>query len=97
MLGKDDNDLRRDFEILKEILGERMKAMKAQNEATIAKNETAIERLRTTINEKMEENAESIRATSNANTTKIMIAMGISVAFLSGVIGFLTLFISGNS
>ena len=71
--------------------------MKAQNEATIVKNETAIERLRATINEKMEENAESIRATSNANTTKIMIAMGISVAFLSGVIGFLTLFISVNS
>ena len=97
MLGKDDNDMRHGFEILKEILGERMKAMKAQDEATIAKNETAIERLRATINEKMEKNAESIRATSNANTTKLMIAMGISVAFLSGVIGFLTLFISVNS
>ena len=71
--------------------------MKVQNEADLARNETAIERLRATINEKMEENAESIRATSDANTTKLMIAMGISVAFLSGVIGFLTLFMNGNS
>ena len=71
--------------------------MKAQNEADLARNETAIERLRATINEKMEENAESIRATSDANTTKLMIAMGISVAFLSGVIGFLTLLMNGNS
>ena len=78
---KNDNDLRRDFENLKEIIEERMKAMKAQNEVDFARNETAIERLRATINEKVEENAETIGATSDANTTKLMIATGISVAF----------------
>ena len=86
MLERNDNDLRREFEILKEMLEERMRTMKAENETTLAKNETAIERLRATINEKMAENAESMRATSNANTMKIMVAMGIAVAVIGVLI-----------
>ena len=46
---KNDEDLRRDFEHLKEILEEGMRAMKVENEAALAKNETAYENLRSDI------------------------------------------------
>ena len=85
MSEKDDNDLRRDFENLKEILEERMKTMKAENETSLAKNETAYERLRADMEKGFRD---------NSKTT--MIGLGISVAFLSAVIGFLTLFMNGN-
>ena len=78
MSERDDNGLRRDFEILKGILDERMKTMKAENE-------TAYERLRT-----------DIEKAFNAVTNRMMIGLGISVAFLSAVIGFVTLFMNGN-
>ena len=87
-----------------------MKVLQAQREQSKAESDSAIDRLRAnmetlradmerhraTINEKMEENAESMRATSNANTMKIMIAMGIGIAFLSGVVGFLGFLLNGN-
>ena len=85
MSEKDDNDLRRDFENLKEILEERMKTMKAENETSLAKNETAYERLRADMEKGFRD---------NSNTT--MIGLGIVTAFLSGVIGFVTLFMNGN-
>ena len=50
-----------------------------------AENETAYERLRT-----------DIEKAFNAATNRMMIGLGISVAFLSGVIGFLAFFLNGN-
>ena len=87
-----------------------MKVLQAQREQSKAESDSAIDRLRAnmetlcadmerhraTINEKIEENAESMRATSNANTMKIMIVMGIGIAFLSGVVGFLGFLLNGN-
>ena len=70
--------------------------MKAENKAGLSKNETAIERLRADMerhraatDKKIEDNAESMRATSNANTMKIMIAMGIAVAVIGLLIRIL--------
>ena len=79
MSERGDNELRRDFENLKEVLEERMRTMKAENE-------TAYERLRTDIEKGF-----------SAVTNRMMIGLGISVAFLSAVISFLALFLNGNS
>ena len=51
-----------------------------------AENETAYERLRTDIEKGF-----------SAVTNRMMIGLGISVAFLSAVISFLALFLNGNS
>ena len=59
-----------------------MKTMRVDNEATLAKNESAIDRLRA-----------DMERTANSNTTKIMVGMGIGVAFLSVVIIFVGLFL----
>ncbi|MCY4032913.1 MAG: hypothetical protein OXF09_01810 [Hyphomicrobiales bacterium] len=59
-----------------------MKTMRVDNEATLAKNESAIDRLRA-----------DMERTANSNTTKIMVGMGIGVAFLSVVIVFVGLFL----
>ena len=50
-----------------------------------AENETAYERLRA-----------DIEKAFNAVTNRMMIVMGISVAFLSVVISFVTLFMNGS-
>ena len=59
-----------------------MKTVRVDNEATLAKNESAIDRLRA-----------DMERTANSNTTKIMVGMGIGVAFLSVVIAFVGLFL----
>ncbi len=59
-----------------------MKTVRVDNEATLAKNESAIDRLRA-----------DMERTANSNTTKIMVGMGIGVAFLSVVIVFVGLFL----
>ena len=96
MSERDNDALRREFETLNEILEEKIRTTKAESKAGISKNETAIERLRAdmerhraTTDKKIEDNAESMRATSNANTMKIMIAMGIAIAVIGVLIRIL--------
>ena len=50
-----------------------------------AENETAYERLRT-----------DIEKAFNASSNRTLIGLGVGFAFLSGVIGFLALFLNGN-
>ena len=61
-----------------------MKVSQAERKGAKAESDSAIERLRTD----MEKGINSMREKTDANTTKIMIGMGISVAILSLVITF---------
>ena len=60
--------------------------MKVENEAALSQNETVYEKLRSD----MEKN---IKAMSDTIITKMMIGLGISVTFLSGVIAYVGLFL----
>ena len=85
----DDNDLQKTnhrIDMLQCKMEANMETLKASMEALQAKNEASNERLRTDMEKGL-----------SANANKIMIAMGIGFAFLSGVIGFLALFLNGNS
>ena len=67
-----------------------MKVLQAEKKQSKAESDSAIERLRTDI-------LRDIKSTSEASATRIMIVIGISVAFLSGVIGFVGFLLNGKT
>ena len=71
-MSTDDENMRGEFESLKEILGEKVKAMEANNKAAHAENETAIERLRTDIEKSI-----------NTVTIRVMGAIGLLGVFIA--------------
>ena len=74
-----------------------MKVLQAEKKQSKAESDSAIERLRTDMERNRTEMLKDIKSTSEAAVTRIMIAMGISVAFLSGVIGFVGFLLNGNT
>ena len=88
-----------------------MKVLQAEKKQSKAESDSAIERLRTDMERfrtDMERNRtdmerfrtemlKDVKSTSEAAVTRIMIAMGISVAFLSGMIGFVGFLLNGNT
>ena len=87
-----------------------MKVLQAEREQSKAESDSAIERLRadmeryhtdmerhrTDMERHRTDMLKDIKSTSENAVTRIMIAMGIGVAFLSGMVGFLGFLLNGN-
>ena len=65
-----------------------MKVLQAEKKQSKAESDSAIERLRTD----MEKSLNSIREKIDSNAKTMLIGMGVSVAFLVGLISFLSFF-----
>ena len=96
MSEKDDNGLRREFETLQEILEEKMKTMKAENEAAISKNHAAATDALAMNSNAIERLRADMERGLSTTANKIMVAMGVGFAFLGGVIAYVGLFAGGS-
>ena len=79
------------------VLQAEKKQSKAESDSAIERLRTDMERFRTDMERFRTEMLKDVKSTSEAAVTRIMIAMGISVAFLSGVIGFVGFLLNGNT
>ena len=84
------DELKHRFGLLEKKMEADMKVLQAEKKQSKAESDSAIERLRTDI-------LRDIKSTSEASATRIMIVIGISVAFLSGVIGFVGFLLNGKT
>ena len=66
---------------------------KAENETTLAKNESAIDRLLASNAEFRANMEKSVNSITTSITTRLMIGLAISVAFLSLVVAFTGVFL----
>ena len=71
-MSTDDENIRREFESLKEILGEKVKSMEANNRADLAENKSATDQLRTDIEKSV-----------NSITLRMIGIVGLGVAILA--------------
>ena len=70
-----------------------MKVLQAEKKQSKAESDSAIERLRTD----MEKSLNSIREKIDSNAKTMLIGMGVSVAFLVGLISFLSFLLNGST
>ena len=80
-MSNDNDNMRREIDSLKEFMEVNMRAMKAESESALSKNEAAIERLRTTI----EGNARTL-------LMQMILVVGVGVGILGGFIAILQFF-----
>ena len=70
-----------------------MKVLQAEKKQSKAESDSAIERLRTD----MEKSLNSIREKIDSNAKTMLIGIGVSVAFLGGLISFLSFLLNGST